>query len=63
MAVEMKNLSLVFALLVVYLVLFVPYVVRVKVDQMAQVIIFFLVRRSAMPLPVGFCYRQVAILL
>jgi hypothetical protein len=41
MAVEMKNLSLVFALLVVYLVLFVPYVVRVKVDQMAQVIIFF----------------------
>ena len=34
---EMKNLTLVYTLLVVYLFMLAPYVVRVKVDQIVQV--------------------------
>ena len=35
---ELKNLTLVLTLLLLYLVLLIPYIVRVKVDQMVQVI-------------------------
>ena len=38
---EMKNLTLVYTLLVIYIFMLVPYVVRVKVDQIVQVCRFF----------------------
>ena len=39
---EMKNLTLIFTLLVIYLFLIVPYIVRVKLDQIIQVEYLFL---------------------
>ena len=37
---EMKNAGIVIVLVIAYFFLMVPYVIRVKVDQLVQVIIF-----------------------
>jgi hypothetical protein len=50
LVVEMKNLPLVYALLGLYLLMMAPYIVRVKVDQIVQVFVFFQLKFSAIPL-------------